>query len=257
MTQLITQSSTGLSGSTASVLKIPGRVQSSRVWTANVFNTVIIATITSIVIPFLFYFLWRPAILNTMTVINRDEIVTISKSSPFTHDMSADKKAQPSAYYPSFAVLQNIDWSSQAQLTLDSSPKCFVGWMKDNLPACADVADDARGAWCNCTANWDETIEDFTWHDSRYKMLSWTTTADMVNMEPTVPILAQAFFNCTSIQIFLSTLGKHLGIVRSRRPTYIRIDGRRQILSQVAHLKLLYLQVTDILIYRQHHESLR
>jgi hypothetical protein len=97
-------------------------------------------------------------------------------------------------YYPSIAVLQNVHWTSQAQLTLASRPKCFVGWMEDGLPAC-DAARNS-GDWCNCSNNWDAVISPFKWQNKTYNMLSWNPDEHMIATKPTVPLLTQAFFTC-------------------------------------------------------------
>ncbi|KAK7986918.1 hypothetical protein PG988_001906 [Apiospora saccharicola] len=113
--------------------------------------------------------------------------------------------AQPSLFYPSFAVLQNVDWSSQASLTLDSKPKCFVGWMKDSLPACDKVK--MTGDWCNCTSQWDTGISRFAWQNTTYNMLAWNADEYMVNSRPNTPIQAQAFFNFDSQKAFNDSFG--------------------------------------------------
>lgn len=90
--------------------------------------------------------------------------------------------------------MQNVDWSSQADLTLDSQPKCFVGWLKNDLPACDAV--EKIGDWCNCTAYWDKTITTLEWHNTTYNMLAWNPNEFMINVSPTTPLVVQVFFNC-------------------------------------------------------------
>lgn len=97
--------------------------------------------------------------------------------------------------------MQNVEWSSQASLTLDSKPKCFVGWMEDNLPACNRVTH--QGDWCNCTSQWDTGISRFVWQNTTYNMLAWNADEHMVNSRPTTPLLAQAFFNCKHAHILV------------------------------------------------------
>ncbi|KAK6849487.1 hypothetical protein PG995_013320 [Apiospora arundinis] len=101
--------------------------------------------------------------------------------------------------------MQNVKWSSQASLTLDSKPKCFVGWMKDSLPTC-DLAKEP-GDWCNCTSLWDTTISSYVWQNTTYNMLAWNANEHMVNSRPTTPILAQAFFNFNSEKAFNDSFG--------------------------------------------------
>lgn len=91
-------------------------------------------------------------------------------------------------------MLQNVEWSSQANLTVESKPKCFVGWMKDGLSACDRV--EEPGDWCDCTSQWDGDTSYLVWQNTTYKMLAWNADEHMVNSRPTTPILAQAFFNC-------------------------------------------------------------
>lgn len=99
-----------------------------------------------------------------------------------------------SVFYPSIAVMQNVDWSSQANLTLKSKPTYCVGWMRDNLPSCDLV--DVPGDCCNCSSLWDTTIYTFQWQNTTYATLRLNGDEHMVNSRPTTPILAQAFFNC-------------------------------------------------------------
>lgn len=88
-----------------------------------------------------------------------------------------------------------MDWTSQAQITLDSPPKCFVGWMRQGVANCDAVE---PGDSCDCGANWDSTVSQIEWRNTTYNKLAWITTKDMVNVVPTTPLLAQAFFNCKS-----------------------------------------------------------
>ncbi|KAK8031844.1 hypothetical protein PG990_001578 [Apiospora arundinis] len=116
-----------------------------------------------------------------------------------TTEIVVQKDEVPSVFYPSIAVMQNVEWSSQANLTLDSKPKCFVGWMKDSLPTCDLVK---PGDWCNCTPLWDTAISTFAWQNTTYNMLAWNADEHMINSRPTTPILAQAFFNFDSAKAF-------------------------------------------------------
>lgn len=117
-------------------------------------------------------------------------------------------------------MLQNIDWISQAKLTLDSRPKCFVGWMRHGLPACDAV--QTLGDWCNCSAKWDEQVVAFEWQNTSYRMLSWNLDEFMINTKPTVPLLVQAFFNCKR-----STYLFRVAIIRQRNSTELRDITRR------------------------------
>lgn len=90
--------------------------------------------------------------------------------------------------------MQNLDWSSQAELTLDSQPKCFVGWLKNNLPACDFV--DNIGDWCNCSSSWDGSVTPFQWQNTNYSILAWNPSKFMINVNPATPLLTQVFFNC-------------------------------------------------------------
>ncbi|KAK8092468.1 uncharacterized protein PG998_014953 [Apiospora kogelbergensis] len=103
--------------------------------------------------------------------------------------------------------MQNVDWSSQANLTLKSKPKCFVGWLRDNLPSCDRV--DVPGDWCNCSSLWDDTIYDFHWQNTTYATLRWNADEHMVNSRPTTPILAQAFFNFDSGKSYNDSFAHH------------------------------------------------
>lgn len=90
-------------------------------------------------------------------------------------------------------MLKDVNWTSQAELTLDSPPKCFVGWMRKGVATCDAVE---FGDSCDCGANWDNAITRTQWRNTTYNKLAWITTESMVNVIPTTPVLAQAFFKC-------------------------------------------------------------
>ncbi|KAH8655367.1 hypothetical protein BX600DRAFT_515196 [Xylariales sp. PMI_506] len=135
---------------------------------------------TCLATPILLYTTWSPQLLAEVLVIQKDEV--------------------PYVYYPSVAVLQNVNWSSQANITLETYPKCSVGWLVNDLPVCDAV--DNLGDWCDCAGYWDTEIQPFQWHNTTYKMLSWNPSQYMINVSPTTPLLVQVFFNYNSDAAF-------------------------------------------------------
>lgn len=164
----------------SSFVQLRQHTTASHRWTANRCNTILTASITTLAMPLIFNFIWKPNIVANVLSVQRDEL--------------------PEVYYPAVAVLRMVDWTSQANLTLDSRPKCFVGWMGNDLPACDAV--QTIGDRCNCTSNWDEAIVAFQWQNTTYRMLTWTPAKYMINKTPTVPLLLQAFFNYNSDKAF-------------------------------------------------------
>ncbi|KAG6365603.1 hypothetical protein INS49_007214 [Diaporthe citri] len=58
------------------------------------------------------------------------------------------------------------------------------------------------GDSCNCGANWDDAITRLQWRNTSYNKLAWITTESMVNVIPTTPVLAQAFFKYNTTRAF-------------------------------------------------------
>lgn len=65
--------------------------------------------------------------------------------------------------------------------------------MREGIATCDAVE---LGESCDCGANWENAITPIEWENKLYYKLSWITTESMVNVIPTTPVLAQAFFNC-------------------------------------------------------------
>lgn len=65
--------------------------------------------------------------------------------------------------------------------------------MRKSLATC-DAA--GVGERCDCGANWETDITLLEWKNTTYNKLAWSTTKSMVNVNPTTPVMAQAFFNC-------------------------------------------------------------
>ncbi|KAK6833577.1 hypothetical protein PG987_008271 [Apiospora arundinis] len=152
---------------------------------------------------------------------------------------------QDSVFYPSIALMQNVKWNFQASLTLDSKPKCFVGWMKDSLPTC-DLAKEP-GDWCNCTSLWDTTISSYVWQNTTYNMLAWNANEHMVNSRPTTPILTQAFFNCKQTPLEYHQLGR-----RTNPIPYPSVNSQKSFNDSFGHdSPSLWLAVWDTAISLQ------
>lgn len=71
LAQLIRQSRTRYSRSSSDTDPHP------KGWTANRRNTIWTASITTLVIPLIFYFLWKPALVANVMVVQRAEVVSL------------------------------------------------------------------------------------------------------------------------------------------------------------------------------------
>ncbi|KAK2592455.1 hypothetical protein QQS21_009834 [Conoideocrella luteorostrata] len=139
----------------------------------NLTNTVLTAVITIFVLPILFWFIWYPKLNETAVALVED---------------SVDEAA-----FPSIALFQRSDWSSQANITVNPPPKCFTGWHNETALPCSRVA---PGAPCSCAHSWDNEIEErFVWGNTTYRRLSLVSTKDVVSKRPSTLMIAQAFFN--------------------------------------------------------------
>jgi len=63
--------------------------------------------------------------------------------------------------FPSIALFQRKDWSSQANLLGHQGPtssKCYLGWYNDNATACANLEPETLGnsTECTCKELWYE-----------------------------------------------------------------------------------------------------
>ena len=109
-------------------------------------------------------------------------------------------KSQTQAAFPSVALFQRQDWSSQADLI--PLQKCFLGWLIDSPkdePPCNSLPPSAMvpGKSCNCTDSWShEIIENFEWQHTNYRCVSFTPSTALVSGVPTYSMTLQAFFNC-------------------------------------------------------------
>lgn len=108
---------------------------------------------------------------------------------------------QDQAYFPSIAILQQLDWTSQAELVLkDAPPKCYLGWANDAAPDCDVVTSSASPIPCRCQRNWDtEFIEPYVWESYAYRLLTLTASKEMVCTKATTKMLAQVSLKCTKV----------------------------------------------------------
>lgn len=94
---------------------------------------------------------------------------------------------------PSITLLQQKDWTSQADLNVSARPKCFLGRFNEEASGCGTVA---AGPPCRCHNRWAEDVVDFEWQNDSYRALALTSPKDMVSVRPTSLMIAQAFFSC-------------------------------------------------------------
>lgn len=112
-----------------------------------------------------------------------------------TTDRRADKM-QNETYFPSFTLFQRADWTSQANMQAEVSPKCFLGWFDEEAPECSANPGAEPSLPCQCVGGWSDTIRDFKWHNTSYRALSFQASKDMVSPYPTIQMVAQTFFSC-------------------------------------------------------------
>ncbi|KAI1214344.1 uncharacterized protein F4807DRAFT_455984 [Annulohypoxylon truncatum] len=142
------------------------------VYARNLGNTVSTSIVTLIAIPLLYMYAWYPA-------LNQDVITTT-------------KDTVDHAYFPSITLLQRDDWTSQGILDVSRArPKCFVGWAGENAPNCG--LSDSQSLPCRCEDRWEESIENFTWHGTKYRTLTLVSSEALLCTVPTTLMLAQAF----------------------------------------------------------------
>ncbi|RKU49366.1 hypothetical protein DL546_001492 [Coniochaeta pulveracea] len=105
-----------------------------------------------------------------------------------------------STYYPSIALFQRLDWSSQGHLTVDNlPPKCFLGWYNDAAPDCDSIAVPGSALPCKCDTRWDSSVTElFVWEDTTYRLLILHASRGMISLHPTTAMLAEVWFTYNS-----------------------------------------------------------
>ncbi|KAK2051312.1 hypothetical protein LY76DRAFT_528814 [Colletotrichum caudatum] len=170
----------------ASVSESPSETPLSR----NMVNTFLLAAMIAFVLPALYLLWWAPdlAAQKIETTVETFVCDTTILSLSYASDTS-----QESLFFPSIALLKDPNWSSQAELSLEKSPKCFQGLWEDNLPVCSR---DHPGDACNCANDWVLPLNTtFTWRNTTYHMLQLQPTESAVSKELGQALMVQAFFS--------------------------------------------------------------
>lgn len=151
----------------------------------NLGNTVFCVLFTLIAISFLYYFIWHEA-------LNHDEIHLSQDSIDRT-------------YFPSVALFQRVDWTSQAVLnTTQATSKCYLGWYDNDAPHCADVPPGVLP--CNCGSNWiPSVVEDFLWQNITYRYLVMVSSESLTCLSTSTEMLLQAFYWFNASQAWLDS----------------------------------------------------
>lgn len=168
-------------------------------WNSNLTSTFITCLLTLLILPVLYHMIWYSQLTSTENEIQTDLIVSHSwKISPKRDDRlqmtDISWPRQENIQFPSVALLQRLDWSSQANLTTTSRPKCFLGWYDENAPTCSNMT---AGDTCSCNDSWSQSItKNFSWQGVEYDLLSLSASGSLVSTQPTFLMFAQAFFTC-------------------------------------------------------------
>ncbi|KAK4222528.1 hypothetical protein QBC38DRAFT_80874 [Podospora fimiseda] len=141
----------------------------------NLANTLIVLLTAVAVLPALYWKLWYPERTREVIILERDRVTE--------------------EYFPSITLLQQDDWSSQADLDDSSPPKCFIGRYDEQLPDCGTVF---PGSPCKCHNRWGGEVIDYEWQNSTYRTITLTPSESMISRQPAGLMIAQAFFNYNS-----------------------------------------------------------
>ena len=147
----------------------------------------------------LYVFIWYPGLNKRVVGLSQDIVVRkyMFRQRPhFDHLFS-----QTDVRFPSVTIFQRLDWNAQAHILPGDYAKCFVGWVgtTGNEPKCKELPQTTPvpGQACNCSENWSSrVVENFMWHNTSYRYLSFTPSAALVCSLPTLIMTLQVFFNC-------------------------------------------------------------
>ncbi|KIM95647.1 hypothetical protein OIDMADRAFT_133314 [Oidiodendron maius Zn] len=153
----------------------------------NLGNTVMTVCLSLLIMPLLYNYLWYPNLRQQALQFSEDIV--------------------DHAYFPSIAVFQRMDWSSQATLDdISAEPNCFLGWYEPNA---ADCNTSEPGTLpCSCNGSWSEDIRDFVWQNASYRYLNMQATSAMLCNIPTTLMILQAFYWFNSTQEFVDSSWK-------------------------------------------------
>ena len=108
---------------------------------------------------------------------------------------------QTEARFPAVTVFQRLDWNAQGHILPVEYAKCFVSCVGSTgaEPKCKDLPQPTLvpNQACDCSENWSSpVVENFMWHNTSYRYLSFIPSAALVSSVPTVIMTLQVFFNC-------------------------------------------------------------
>ncbi|KAH8590421.1 hypothetical protein B0O99DRAFT_691635 [Bisporella sp. PMI_857] len=159
-------------------------LRQNQAYSANLGNTAAVVLLTIPLFTVLYLKLWYPQ-------LNHDVMTT-------TIDMVDEIE------FPSIALFQRKDWSSQANLrgrfSETSGSKCFLGWYNETAPSCHDLPAGSlnNDTQCTCRELWynnDQVIEDFVWMNTSYRYVAFNSPPWLSTSTPTYMLLLQAFFD--------------------------------------------------------------
>ena len=162
------------------------RYQPQKPWYSyNLSNTAIFLIITLITVPALYCKVWYPDRIKHVITFEQDTLVR----NPFTWffaEALPNQLTQDWASFPSIALFQRIDWTSQANLV--SWPgKCFLGWHDEAAPACDKVEPGTLP--CKCGGNWASDVNTIVWRNATYSYKTLKATPSMVSLAPTTQLI--------------------------------------------------------------------
>ncbi|EPE35324.1 hypothetical protein GLAREA_11023 [Glarea lozoyensis ATCC 20868] len=168
---------------------LSNRANRRHVYRPNLGNTITIVILTIPTFTLLYAKLWYPQ--------RRTEILTSSTDSV------------TSVRFPSVAVFQRSDWSSQAILRSGGS-KCFLGWHNEAAPACASLDPKTFGnsTQCTCKELWynnDSVFQEFIWQNTSYRYVVFDSPKWLISTNPTYLLLLQTFFDYNATKALLDS----------------------------------------------------
>ncbi|KAK4217729.1 hypothetical protein QBC37DRAFT_437796 [Rhypophila decipiens] len=157
----------------------------------NLWSTVITLVVTVVLFPVLYQRFWFRDRTRGTIEISQDSLVRYIQVPPSLPTM-ANSILQETTRFPSIAILQRSDWTSQANLAGSVPGKCFIGWYDERSPDCEELPPGTTP--CQCAGSWAKNIVDFQWHNTSYRAQILTSTSSMVSNAPTNQMIVQTFF---------------------------------------------------------------
>ncbi|KAE8446992.1 hypothetical protein EG329_011474 [Mollisiaceae sp. DMI_Dod_QoI] len=136
--------------------------------------------------------------------------------------------------WPSIAVFQRSDWSSQGDL-IGNMSKCYLGWYNDTAPQCKTLDPKTFGnnTECTCHELWynnDEVIDEFEWMGTTYRYMVFNSPPWFLCNTPTYLLSLQTFFNSlldsstTNPTLSIAAYDPTLGMQKAFETGYTRMS---------------------------------